>query len=491
MTKRKVLLTGASGSMGSEAFKELIRMQEKYDIVLLLQPSRRKNRYFKKYEHQSGIEIVWGDLCNQNDVLRAVKDIDFVLHTAALIPPAADCNPQLCSRVNFDGTKNLISAVLCQPNKGGNIRFVYISSVAVYGDRLPPFHIVEVGEPLRPSVGDFYATTKMAAEKEVIESDLKYWAVLRQTYIAIRNAMTLLDPIMFHQPLNTHIELITNQDAGYGLVKTLEAPDDFYGKVYNMSGGPSCRVIYEEYLERMMKIFHLGDYRKIMDPKWFALRNFHCCWYADSHILNEYLGHWRHSLEDHYTQVEEALHMYAKWSLKALPSSIVRGYLKRMADPLKWIKNDEVEKIDAFFGSREAWENIQGWAVNKPSVSSLGEPRKSKSQDIFSIDELREIALSRGGRCLSKEYFDMKTKMRWKCSMGHEWEATGSLIKAGHWCPNCAPPPWDYGSIAKTDPLMAKYYYINHTKDENQKSDCLFDSSEWRPKDEGDKTQFR
>ena len=43
----------------------------------------------------------------------------------------------------------------------------------------------------KPSVGDFYATTKMAAERALIESGLKYWVSIRQTYIATAQAKTI------------------------------------------------------------------------------------------------------------------------------------------------------------------------------------------------------------------------------------------------------------------------------------------------------------
>jgi len=47
--KEKVLLTGASGSMGFEAFKLLWEERDKYDIVLFLRPSGKNKKKFKKY----------------------------------------------------------------------------------------------------------------------------------------------------------------------------------------------------------------------------------------------------------------------------------------------------------------------------------------------------------------------------------------------------------------------------------------------------------
>ena len=136
---------------------------------------------------------------------------------------------------------------------GKDVSLVFIR-VVIYGEMLPPNHILRVGDPLKPSIGDAYATTKINSERNIIEYGLRRWAILRQTHIATPNALTLRDPIMFHQPLNTHLGLITNQDAGYGVVQTLEAPDEFYRRVHNMSGGPKCRVVYSDYLDRMMRI---------------------------------------------------------------------------------------------------------------------------------------------------------------------------------------------------------------------------------------------
>ncbi|MHA1449876.1 MAG: NAD-dependent epimerase/dehydratase family protein [Candidatus Hodarchaeales archaeon] len=287
MIKKKVLLTGASGSMGYEAFKELLRRREDYDIVLLLLPAKREKKLFKRFVKGKdpypvgqkgvvkipGIKIVWGDLTDYQDVLNAVDGIDFVLHPAAMIPPAADHDPIAAKAVNYTGTVNIIKGIRKQPNP---VKFIYISSISVYGDRLGVIHRCRVGDPVKPSVYDYYAVSKLAAERAVIESGLEYWAVLRQTYIAIPGVMGLMNPIMFHQPLDTRIELINNEDAGYGLVQCLECPDEFYGRIYNMGGGPECRVVYSDYIERMMNILGLGDYRKIMERNWFATRNFHC-----------------------------------------------------------------------------------------------------------------------------------------------------------------------------------------------------------------------
>ena len=54
------------------------------------------------------------------------------------------------------------------------------------------------------------------------------------------------------------------------------------------------------------------------------------------------------------------------------------------------------------------------------------------------IQEMREIAESRGGICVSELYVNTATKLRWRCRAGHEWNAAPLHIKRGHWCPLCA-----------------------------------------------------
>ena len=55
-----------------------------------------------------------------------------------------------------------------------------------------------------------------------------------------------------------------------------------------------------------------------------------------------------------------------------------------------------------------------------------------------SIGSLQELAYARGGRCLSGEYKGMNGKYHWRCEKGHDWEATASHIQGGTWCPHCS-----------------------------------------------------
>jgi hypothetical protein len=57
----------------------------------------------------------------------------------------------------------------------------------------------------------------------------------------------------------------------------------------------------------------------------------------------------------------------------------------------------------------------------------------------LTIDEMRAIAREKGGACLSNAYVNGRTKLRWRCARGHEWEAVPShVVNNESWCPECA-----------------------------------------------------
>jgi len=54
------------------------------------------------------------------------------------------------------------------------------------------------------------------------------------------------------------------------------------------------------------------------------------------------------------------------------------------------------------------------------------------------IKQMQELAHSRGGKCLSKDYVNSHTKLKWECAKGHIWKAKPVEVKGGTWCPYCA-----------------------------------------------------
>lgn len=512
MKKEKVFLAGASGSMGFEAFKNLWEKRDKYDIVLLQRPSKKNKRLFRRYEKTSGIKsiagrgvvespplkIVWGDATNFDDVSEACKGIDWCLCPMAFISPAADLNPEMAEAVNTTAVKHIIKAIEAQPNGKEHIKLIYIGTVAETGDRLQTIHVGRIGDPLKPSIFDFYAVTKIAGERAVLESNIEHWASLRQTYIMTHDNVE--DPIMFHQPIDSFMENNSKEDAGRGLINCLEIPDDsdFWRRVYNMAGGPSCRITFYEMMKRIFAINGLR-LEKVTKRKWFALRNFHMQYFEDSKILNDYIHNWGDGLEDYYESFARNRPIHLKIigglckQFSFVKNAVEKATYKRfekLASESKngtvyWYKNHNDMRISAFYKNYETYEAILDWGIDMPEIVSEKidwhrlDHGYDESKEVLELNDLMTATKFRGGVCLSTEWNgDMYLTLKWRCAFGHEFNAkTYTVLKAGHWCPKCLPPPWNYDEVAKHNPFFAQVWYPNHDHDESNfySEDCYQD----------------
>lgn len=70
------------------------------------------------------------------------------------------------------------------------------------------------------------------------------------------------------------------------------------------------------------------------------------------------------------------------------------------------------------------------WSSKGVDLSSAYSPKK--------LQNLRDVAESRGGRCLSEHYLGMLTKHKWECEHEHRWKAIPDSVINGTWCPKCA-----------------------------------------------------
>lgn len=62
-----------------------------------------------------------------------------------------------------------------------------------------------------------------------------------------------------------------------------------------------------------------------------------------------------------------------------------------------------------------------------------------KNHNEAGLEECRSHAASKGGLCLAETYTNRFTKVLWRCSNLHEWEANpGNVIAGGTWCPYCS-----------------------------------------------------
>lgn len=515
MTKKKVALFGASGTMGFHAFKELWKRREQYDISILVLPSEQGLGLFKAYEREAGLrsvqgsgiserngfKIVWGDAVNYADVAETIRGADWVLNAMAYISPMADYRPELARAANVNAVENIIKAIRSEQNGAERIHYVHTGTVAETGNRPVGIHIGRVGDPLNPSVFDYYAITKIAGERLVLESGLKYWVSLRMTYImptTYKELQALNDAIAFHMPLDTRMENITDRDAGFGLTNCLDVPDDsdFWQRVYNMGGGPGMRMIAYDHMVKSYKDSSL-DMHNCLERNWYALRNFHMQYYEDSYILNGYLRYWRDTLESYRRAIDEDTPFTMKmvsFLARKFPSfrkQVEAGAYasnKKMAEthrnsPRYWYTQRNDMRITAFFKSYEDYEQLGKWDVNMPNLDPNAPAKRldhgyDEHRDGVGSSDLQSAARFRGGKLVSRKWDgDVYSPLKWECAFGHTFEARPfTVLKAGHWCPTCE-ATWNGDEQAKENPFFAQVWYADHDPDEQNAypDDCIND----------------
>ena len=471
--KKRVFLTGATGVMGSATLKELLSRGDKFDITVLARPSRAGRKKLAKYGDR--IRIVWGDLMNYEDVLKGVSGADYVLHIGGMVSPSADYKPKSVLKVNVTAAENIVKAVKAQPNSD-DIKVAYIGSVAQTGDRREPLHWARTGDPIFPSMFDYYAISKCRAERIFAESGLKHWVSLRQSGILYPAILKNMDPIMFHVPIRGVLEWATVEDSGRLMANLCEdgLPEEFWCKFYNIGSGEEYRLTNYDFERYLLSCINCPAPEKIFDVKWFATHNFHGQYYLDSDKLEEYL-HFRANIPvgEYFKQMAGTLPKFYKLA-KIAPAALIKPFMRMIASDkifgtLGWLKSNNEERIKAYFGSREERENIGSWA-EMSDIHLAGEAEaerlshgydESKPLAELDIDDMHQAAEFRGGKCLSTTMTkgDLATKLEWECAFGHRFEASPALVLlGGHWCDECLSAPWNFDEQAKRNPFLAQVW---------------------------------
>jgi nucleoside-diphosphate-sugar epimerase len=182
LAQQKILVTGATGFIGSHLVERL-RNEKQAAVRALVRNPAKAERLAKL-----GVELVPGDLADASAVERAVQGCGVVIHLAAQVSSVP--GRETFEQSNVAGTESLLRAAVA----AGVSRFVHISSIAVFG--LATSGEVNDQSPRRRS-GDAYCDTKLDAEEVV-------WRYSREG----RMACVILRPSGVYGPGSTHWSVI-------------------------------------------------------------------------------------------------------------------------------------------------------------------------------------------------------------------------------------------------------------------------------------------
>ncbi len=476
--KKRVFLTGATGTMGTQTLLRLLDHPDEIEITVL---SRRAGKRHKKsyelihrLEREGKINIIWGDLTDYESIRRGVEKADYVLHVGGMVSPLADAYPELTERVNVGSARNIVKAVRLRPDGGKGVKVVYIGSVAQLGNRSQPHHWGRSGDPVWTALFDVYGRSKIEAERTIAEGGLPYWVSLRQTGILAKDIVAKgSDPITFHVPVRGVLEWVSAEDSGRLLCNLVLAdlPENFWKHFYNIGGGKGFRLSNYEFENLILDAMSCPPAKKVFDSRWFATRNFHGMWYEDSDILEELL-YFRTEKDagEYFRRFRKEMPWYFSLA-RLVPAGVIKQAMKYLSQrkplgTMSWIGRDKA-RMDAYFGGEEEWRRIPDWDemdLSHPSETPIRIDHgydETKPESEIDIEDLRQAAAFRGGKCIAGEMVkgDLDTSVEWECHAGHRFRMSPRLVLlGGHWCPECFGPDADYDEEARHNPFFAQVY---------------------------------
>ncbi|KNB62555.1 NAD-binding protein [Chryseobacterium sp. Hurlbut01] len=338
-TKKRILLSGASGTVGFETLKHLVK-NPTYEITVFDVKTSKSVKKLAPFSDR--VDIVYGSIANVEDMERISQNIDVAIHLAAIIPPLADKNPELAYRVNVQGTENLVHSL---EKNSPHCHLLFSSSVSVYGDRINSSQI-SVNDVLKPSPGDQYGETKVLCEKLISKSSLS-WSIFRLGAIMGNHKISKL---MFHMPLNTSMEICTPQDTGRAFANAVDFQNQLKNQIFNLGGGKDCVISYRSFLEKMFDAFGLG--KANFPEKAFAEKNFHCGILSDGNKLEEIIHFRRQNLNDYFEMVHQQVHPFQK-KITFLFGKLIKRYLLSQSEPYRAYRSSNEEEIEHFFNKNE------------------------------------------------------------------------------------------------------------------------------------------
>jgi nucleoside-diphosphate-sugar epimerase len=195
----KVLLTGACGAVGHHAIPMLIEQGHEVTVFEL----RTKKNVDQLEKYQGTVSIIYGNVTDRKTVFEVCSNQDAIIHLAGVIPPLADRDPKKTYKVNSKVRKTL----LMQSKKAAHGFLMFASSISVYGDRVEDYQI-KSAIPFS-SVKMIIMLIKKMTEDMIIASGIEF-TIFRLTAIM---DTPRIDPLMFHMPLNTKIEIASARDT--------------------------------------------------------------------------------------------------------------------------------------------------------------------------------------------------------------------------------------------------------------------------------------
>lgn len=213
----KILVTGATGKVGSRLAK---RLAQRSDQVYALVRDRTRAAYLR----EDRIELIEGDLLDADSLTAAVRGVDVVVHCAAFFRGAT---AEEAHAVNDLGTQRLASAARTASVK----RFIFTSTGLVYG--ATGGRLAREDDPCSPTAA--YPVSKLAAERFLLAIEGLDVRVLRLPFVYGDGDPHIEEvvPMMRGFPPTQRMSIGHHVDVAQAVACLLDAPSPAH-RIYNV-----------------------------------------------------------------------------------------------------------------------------------------------------------------------------------------------------------------------------------------------------------------
>lgn len=273
---KKVLITGASGTIGLKVIKYLLS-EGKYEITAVDLKNGENRKRLKKYRRR--IKTVYTDISDSSLMEDLIKEANYVIHLAGVNLPIANINQKLTYEVDFKGTENIVRLIdFYNPE----CHLLYASSSSVYGKQDKD----EVSVSTKPNLNndDYYSLAKIDAE-EIIKKKLKNYSIYRLPVVLTD---IVKENYIYSYNKNAKMEVVTDTDVAYMFSKAIDKIDKVNKKTFNVGGGENCRTTGKQLNNDLLKVY--GITKKYFDNMLFIDKNFYSYYFKDSDKLEEILS---------------------------------------------------------------------------------------------------------------------------------------------------------------------------------------------------------
>ncbi|MCT7588140.1 UDP-N-acetylglucosamine 4,6-dehydratase (inverting) [Aliarcobacter butzleri] len=318
---KNILITGGTGSFGKKYTKILLEKYTPNKIIIYSRDELKQYEMAQEYNDKC-MRYFIGDVRDEARLKKATKDVDFIIHAAALKHvPIAEYNPMECIKTNINGAQNVIDAAL----ENGVSKVIALSTD-------------KAANPV-----NLYGATKLASDKLFVAAnnlvgtqDTKFSVVRYGNVVGSRGSVVpffkkLINEGVKELPITDEKMtrfFITLEDGVNFVLKNFErmqGGEIFIPKIPSMKIVDMAKAIAPNLPHQIIGIRPGEKLHEIMCPA------------DDSHLTLEF--------EDHYV-IKPTIHFttrmdYQKNLLGEVGKPVVQGFEYNSGNNTQWLSSEE------------------------------------------------------------------------------------------------------------------------------------------------------